>query len=252
MNFALSALVISLLLLPGAFVLTAYYTSFREKKTNLHISFSELLFRGLAFSFFIHGLSVWVLNLYGTSVDFKLLYDVIAGKDLPTSSNDLSHSFLQFTFYTIFLASLFFSITKVFKWIVVKYNYDIYWHSLRTSNYWFLIFSGRYLESRIKGSMTVTDILFLDILAPGNIVYSGYLFDFNYSPHKDVLENIILKNAVKRTYVKSADGNHELTLTQPKTIPGDALVIPTKDIININIYYVNLGGTEFQDETTEA
>lgn len=73
----------------------------------------------------------------------------------------------------------------------------------RQYNYWFIIFSGRYLETAgIPGDEEDADLIYMDLLCDNEIMYSGILTDFNYSPHKDELENIILENVKKELILK--------------------------------------------------
>jgi hypothetical protein len=251
MNIALGALIITILLLPGAITLRAYYNSFTEKDTELHIPFSELLFRGLLLSLLIHTVSILLMHLAGLNVDYKLLYQITIADKFGIQNIDFTRSFLQFGLYNITLIVVLYSGTKVAKRIIVDNNWDITFHSLRTSNFWFLIFSGRYLDANKKGRRKNTDIIWVDVMVPEQMVYSGYLFDFEYSPGKDKLETITLKNASKRTYRKSltdedrkeADNkeqNHPLKLDKPRPIQGDAFVILAEEILNLNLYYLNI------------
>jgi hypothetical protein len=90
-------------------------------------------------------------------------------------------------------------------------------------------------------------LIWVDILATGKIVYSGFVFDFEYSGSKDQLETITLKNALKRTYLKPEESEtkepiNQLKLETPRPIQGDAFLILAKDIININLSYLKVEG----------
>lgn len=252
MNIALSALIISILLLPGTIVLTSYYTSLREKSSSyLNLSFSELLLKGLIISFVIHCCAICVLRMFNYEINFQLLYDVIiANNKVSLSSTKFTDYVLDFCFYILTLLALFFVLTKLFKRIALNNNWDIEYNFLRATNYWFLVFSGRYLDKRLKGKRNETDLVYVDILATKDIIYSGFLFDFNYSPEKGELQYLVLKSAAKRTYIKKDGEEHKLELAEPNFISGDAFLIPSKDIVNINLYYVNLEG-EVEERVTK-
>lgn len=252
MNIALGALIITILLLPGAVVLRAYYTSFRDKEKDLHVPFSELLFRGLIISFLAHFIALSLLKFLGINADFQLLYRITTGDKFTLNNESFSQSFIQFGAYNIFLVSLLILLTKAFKRIVLHNNLDLRYYGLQSSNFWFMIFSARYLDSSSRRSRERTDLIWIDILARGDIVYSGFLYDFEYSAGKDELLTITLKNALKRTYRKSEEEAqkpveadvrpHPLKLDKPRAIQGDAFLIMAKDIVNINLTYISLSG----------
>jgi hypothetical protein len=256
MNIALGALIITILLLPGAVVQRAYYTSFRQKDKELHVSFSELLFRGLIISFFVHTVGLSLLKWIGNfRFNFDLFYKIIIADKFTIDNTDFTNAFIGFGYYNIGLYTLLYFITKFFRRIVLDNNLDIKIHSLRTANYWFLIFSARYLEANKKGRKQQTDVLWVDVMVADSMVYSGYLYDFEYSPSKDELETLTLMYASKRTYKKwdqlslskpeqplraATPQPHPLKLDAPRPIQGDAFVILAKEIININVYYINI------------
>jgi hypothetical protein len=245
MNFALSAIIIVLLLLPGATAINAYYTSLVARQSNIAIPFNELLLKGLVISLIIHS-SACCTIIYGLhkEISLELIYEITSGKDLKTSNKDLSLSFLDFSLYSaILIIGAWFS-AKIFKKIVQQNNFDLNWFSLRNSNYWYIVFSARYLEGRnVKGKQVDTDLIVLDVLTNTNIIYSGILIDFNYSPQKDELENLILDSTVKRGFIQTEEEkltHKEHSTGIPCLIPGDAFVIPINTIVNININYIEI------------
>jgi hypothetical protein len=240
MNIALGALIISILLLPGAVWLRAWYTSFKKKDKELHVPFSELLVRGLVYSIFVHGLAISLVRAFGNSVDFNLMYHLITGGKIAIDNGRFTTSFLQFFLYNAFVLSAVYFIVKGIKKVLIGNNYDIEYHGFRTSNYWYLIFSARYLDANRTGGRENTDLLFVDVMVSPEIVYSGFLYDFEYSPSKDELELLIISNALKRTNIKQEDGSYKLS--EASSIQGDAFLIPAKQIQNLNIYYLSVSG----------
>lgn len=247
MNFLLSALIIIVILLPGATILKAYYTSFIEKKSSFELPTSELFIKGLAWSFLIHTIAICTLRLFHIEVNLNFIYQIINGKDIDISNHEFGKSFRYFSLYTFTLIVIAWGITKQFKKFIRSRNYDINVHSLRNTNYWYHIFSARYLEGAyIPGRQIDTDIIFMDILVKCGIIYSGFLKDFNYSSHKDELENIVLQSVEKRKHDSENIGKKDKSKTKNKktiaapSIPGHVFVIPMTDILNINISYINL------------
>jgi hypothetical protein len=248
MNIALGALIITILLLPGAFILKAYYSSFKEKDKELYVPFAELLFRGFIWSLICHFVAILVILLFGIDVDYNLLYKITIGDKFSINNTEFRTSFLQFCFYNIVLLSLAACITKIIRLLIVRKNLDLLFHGLRLSNFWFYTFSARTLERSRTGEYETTDLLYVDILSKKDIVYSGFLFDFEYSPSKDKMETLTLKNATKRTYIKVEDLKngeekpHKLKHSEPRLINGDSFILLWEDVVNINIYYINVKG----------
>jgi hypothetical protein len=241
MNFALSALILIILLLPGVAVQKAYYSSLVEKKSTIYIPFSELLFKGIVISFVVHCAGVSIVRYFGDTIDFQLLYNLLIAKEINFSNAKFTTGFLQFSMYNIVVIIILFLFTKALKIIIQRSNKDLDWYSLRNTNYWFQIFSARYLDIHdIQGEREKTDIIFLDILSTKDIIYSGFLVDFNYSPSKDLLENIVLRSVRKRCIYKPQNSSIAIEQGAISEIPGDVLLIPANCIENINIYYVNL------------
>lgn len=242
MSFALSTIIIVILLLPGAIVSTAYYSSLRIKKSSIHISTQELLLKGLTFSFIIHCCAICLLRYLGYQINFNILYTFILGKELNISDELITSSVLKFFSYNITLVIFSWFITKIFKHFVYKYKLDLNLYSLRLTNYWFHVFSARYLDGPgIKGKEIDTDFIFVDILVENKIIYSGILNDFNYSAYKDELENIILQNARKSIlHEHEKDGVRHSKVGATSKIPGDVFLIPASQIININITYIKI------------
>jgi hypothetical protein len=244
MNLALSAIILIILLLPGAISIKAYYSSFKVKKSNIAIPFNDLIIKGLAISFLLHSAGLSLLHLFNQQINLLLLYNMIAGRELAFTDTQLLSSFLQFSVYNTVLIVFAWGAAKLFKNYVGKKKIDINYYSFRNTNYWYYVFSARYLEGKsVPGEQRDTDLIFLDILTTADIIYSGLLLDFNYSPEKDALENIILNSTAKRAYQPSAEEKEqypEHTTGSPSRVEGDAFIIPMSLIRNINITYIGI------------
>lgn len=252
MSFVLPAIIIIIILFPGAVLLRTYYSHFKVKKASIFVPFTEYLVRGVFFSFFIHAGALSIIyNCYGKVPDLNLLYSIIIAKPNVPLSGDLTIAFLYFSLYSIIIILLSWLISKSFKRLVESYNAHLNYNALRNCNYWFEIFSAKYLERRsVKGSEENTDLLFLDVLVKDGIIYSGYLQDFNYSPSKDQLENLVLRHTFKRKLLESKqEGSLEvenetelirISRYKKYQIPGDIFIVPADQIENINIHYLKV------------
>ncbi len=236
MNFAFSAILIIIILLPGAAVLSAYYGSFQSKQSTREIPLVDLLIKGLLWSIFLHTSAICLLSFFKYEVSFDLIYAILTGQPIRISNAQATHAFRTFTTYTGLLIISVWVIVKFCKRIIYNNKFDINYYSLRITNYWYHIFSARYLEGRgVPGTLIMTDFLFLDVYVDTQMIYSGFLTDFNYSPKNDMLENIVLSNATIRKFEHYSVRNQ---------IAGDVLVIPMANIKNINIYYIKVKDNE--------
>ncbi len=251
MNLALSAIILIILLLPGVVAIRAYYTSFTDKASGIAVPFSDLLFKGILISIFLHAIAISVIHLCNSTFSFNLLFEILAGKDIYASDSYLSGYFIEFIWYNILISLIAWFMAKGFKSWVRRRNFDINFFSLKNTNYWFYVFSGRYLDTKgVQGTEAETDLIVLDVLTNSNIIYSGILLDFNYSPLKDELQNIILGAACKRSFEKEGKDEHsEHSTGIPALIPGDVFIIPMSKVVNININYISI--SELSNQKTE-
>ncbi|OIR06977.1 hypothetical protein GALL_108840 [mine drainage metagenome] len=250
MNFALGAILIVILLLPGAIALDAYYSTFKNKEANLNIPLSDSLIKGIFWSLAIHASSLCLLTYYNYEVDFRFLYDIIIGKDIKDINitySIFSKYAKQFIFYIAIVIISSWLISKFFKYIINLLRLNINYNAFRNYNYWFYIFSDNYSEGMRKIFRDGSDLIYLDVMVTSDVIYCGILIDFNYSPHKDVLENIVLEGAKRRVVDKE---NSKIKEAIP--IPGDILVINMKDVLNINVKYLKISAFIEPPENTAA
>jgi len=80
----------------------------------------------------------------------------------------------------------------------------------------------------------------VDVFIKPDIIYSGVLIDFNYSPVKDVLENLVLFLAKRRKIIIREDQDITPRLSSPVEIPGDIFVLTMNDVVNINVRYIKI------------
>lgn len=241
MNIALSAIILILILLPGTTAISAYYGSLTRKASGVHIPFNELLTKGLVLSVLIHFIGIYFIRLMGFTPNIFALYQVVTGGVTVADEAIFLQDALFFLGYSLSLVGITFGVSKVFKQFVQRNDFDLRFHSLRTASYWFHMFGGRTLdENGNTRSMVEMDFVYVDILTQSQFLYSGRLYDFNYSPFKDELENIILANAQKRHINSEKTILDEDHLSEPKSLPGDALVVKASTILNINIIYVKV------------
>ena len=121
MNFALSAIIIVLILLPGAIAINSYYNSLVAKQSNIAIPFNDLLLKGMIISLIIHlGACYVIIYILHKRINLELIYDITSGKDLKISNKELCLSFLDFSVYSTASILTSWAVAKLFKQIVYQ------------------------------------------------------------------------------------------------------------------------------------
>lgn len=238
-SLALSALLLLILLLPGAIFIKSFSTSIRSKQNSRSIPTEELIFNGLFFSIAFHFFAVLGLEYIDRKeVQFELIYRVLIGEQLNISDAEYRQYFKQFAWYNIWVILYAFYLGKFARGTSQKKKWHLNFNLFNTTNSWCIIFSAEYLDKiGVPGESRDVDVLYVDVLTNSNIIYSGFLREYFYSPHHDRLESIVLFRARKKQF--SEDGSSEF-----RPIQGGNFVIPADQIKNLNIFYLNI-----EDET---
>lgn len=233
-SLAFSALVLLIILLPGSIFIKSFFRSSKTKQNSRHFPFETLLVQGLLFSTAIHTTAACLFYLFGFDVDYQVFQNILLGDALLLNNATLRSYFIQFCSYSLLVCIFSFLTGKGFRFIVHRFKIHYKWSSLHTSNYWFEIFTGEFLERhRVPGYQLDSHILVIDILTNDKVIYSGYLQEYYYSPYKDELESIVLKWAKKKEFKEDGCSAY-------REISGDVFVVPYAIIKNINVYYLNL------------
>lgn len=239
MNIALGALIIIILLLPGGAFIKGFYTSIKRKESALNLSFNDLLLSGSVISILFHIIALSIIKWFGCSPQTATVYNLIQGKETSIAQELFTTFVIQFGIYNLSLNLICFLVGKIVKFYVERKNLDIEFYSLRTTNYWYQIFSGRYLErSGVQGKADKIDFVFVDALTDDDIIYSGFLKDFHFSKTKNELETIILREARKSVcYAHDGENGKQHKIGEVSTVPGDIFILPAGQIKNINVTY---------------
>jgi hypothetical protein len=242
MNFALSAIIIAILLTPGSTALRAYYTSWRRPANELPLSTTELLFKGFIYSFAIQTVALLVINLFWSNIRIDVLYNVIMGKDIKLRPKEFTNFLLEFFLYHAILIVITYVAVKGLKRFIRNRDIDLSYPFLSPDNYWGFLFSGRYLQAPgVQGDIEDADIIIVDLLTNKDIIYTGLLVDYQYDAPNNTVANFVLQDIFKRTFIK-AENDEDITRTtgSPQPVKGDIMVIPMSEIVNINIGYLKL------------
>jgi hypothetical protein len=126
---------------------------------------------------------------------------------------------------------------KAVKKLVFLYRFDRRAAGLVNYNYWYSIFSLKFIPQEV-------DLIYIDVMVPGNLLYSGILYDFEYSPKTDSLEMLVLKGATRRKI------DEEGKVADAIDIPSDMFIIKATEMMNINVRYISLA--EATEEVIET
>jgi len=133
------------------------------------------------------------------------------------------------------------------KRIVRELKLDRKWKLLRFQNEWHYLITGEILDfPKILGEASDIDIVSVDAMVEtnnGTIIYSGIIQDYLLSKQGGL--ELIYLTEVTRRYLKSDNLNNADTKGNSMQdgyyyIPGDFVVLPYKDIKNINISYYSI------------
>lgn len=241
MSFALSAVILTLLLLPGPLGIKAYFTGDVRKTAGITKPFAETFIPGLAFTIFIHQIAVFFITLSGRQVRFDILFEIIINKpDLKITNFDFSIYVRQFICYNLSVLVVTVLAAKIVKLLVNASLLDVRMATFKHTGFWSDVFTGRYLYwvNETK-NIKLPDFVFVDVVVEERILFSGILADFNYSVSKEeTLENIILRNVTKRIINNSDIDRSHFGSKSP--FISDAFIIPMNKICNINVLYINV------------
>lgn len=242
MNFALSSILIIILLFPGAICIYSYYTSFNSKEKSISIPILDSLLWGLVFSIILHSSFLCVLKWLGYEVNVQYLYSVISGKDTKDFA-DSNIRFFNYTrgffFYMIIMMALAFFGTKGFKKIVFENRLELKHPGLVNYNYWFSIFSLRFIPEQV-------DLIYIDVMVSNNMLYSGILWDYMYNSRSDELETLVLKGANRRRISDNGE------IGPPMDIPSDMFIIKATEMLNINFRYISITPNTEKQQAVET
>lgn len=249
MNFAFATILLIFISLPGIAIRRSYYTS---KFSSSYIStnwVNELIWSFIP-AVFIHAFAI-ILIEQSSSFYFNIEYIgyLLMGGNEKININIIFqniHSnivnilkyFLLITLISSFLGHL----SRI---LIRRTGLDIIWKTIRFPNKWHYLFTGEYLdiEKGWKYHLKI-DFITIDVLVTigdQNIIYSGLLEDYYLSKTKEGLDQIIIKYPSKKIF--SHDGESEY-----REIPGNYLIIPYQNIVNLNVQYYNISDQNELDQ----
>ncbi|MEM9888710.1 MAG: hypothetical protein AAF849_22635 [Bacteroidota bacterium] len=280
MDIALSALVILLLLSPGAAFRISYIESDSLQYTVDTSITGELLFI-VVVSFIFNAIGISIANVVAPS-DLKIVVasisnmlsdntEALAFESISSDEIHLDWSpvvlFTTFTFFLLIFASI---SGKGFRKVVIKYNWDYRFQFLRISNQWWYFLTGREFGLKQETDFDYIQIDALVSCSEGDYIYSGELSKFFFNRRKE-LNRIYLKGVFRRELnlqrtgldiAQSDDNDDSANITSDgeskdvvlinqqsleknfdesfEKLSSSYFVIEFKEIRNINVSYVKI------------
>lgn len=248
MNIAIGTIVfIFLLVVPNTIFRRFFYTgpfSLEYFKPTPFLSFISSIVPG----FLLHISFIYLILTFFPKFfdDVHNLYMQLSDKETLTTSVSLSPlikgSLIKIFHYNIFLWAYVMILSVTSKALIRRLRLDRKIKLFRFRNNWHYIFSGEILDfPYIKGKTKNISFTYIDIMVGingGTLLYSGLYYDHIIAQDGFSLESISISEVSKR-FVGNTDEENQPV--EKPTIPGDFILIPAKNIINMNVSYYHIG-----------
>ncbi len=243
MQVAENTILIIIFLLPGFFFISLLYQGTFEKTTLERSALWETAMLLAAASFF-HAVSLLIISKY--CPDWKINYQSlgIIFKTNEKLSEEARKSIICICTYNLVVWT-WGALSGIF---LRKAILELKWHRrirfLRLANPWWYILNGEtafFKENEESYSLKVVDVTYVDILVKlvnQNVIYRGIMVDHFLKDGS--LEAVSIKAVTRRildheTDIKESKGDDSIFYL----LPGNQLTIFAKDIVNINMTYVD-------------
>ncbi|MDB5023597.1 MAG: hypothetical protein JWP78_1352 [Mucilaginibacter sp.] len=255
MNIALSAVIISILLIPPIIFYLSFYLGKYPRAIPKFTLFEGIL-GAAVFSLFVHALATHYF--ISSEIRYDILIKLLGGelKDLEKKvpDNEFQAALSDFALYNLCLNAAMVVLGRCFRQILLWTGWHAKYPVLNLYNKWWYLFNGFY--NGIKDP----DLIFIDLVVDTNestVIYSGYLANFDFTNGE--LERVYLQDTLKREFIgtgKTGQDANEVNTTEPYAIPGDIFSIAYKNILNINIHFISFDNSleeieQLPDATTE-
>lgn len=235
MNIALSAVIISILLIsPVVFYLSLFIGKY--PRATPKFSLFEGILASAVISLFIHSVAISCIPY---DIRFDILIKVLGGDLKNVESTIHNYEFKKavkdFALYNFSIFLIMIILGRIVRWIIKKFDLrsgnDIY----NLYNKWWYFFNGYYANAN------TFDFVFVEAVVDtkdGTMIYSGFLEHFETRDGE--LDRLYLKDTIRREF-KHLDnlGSHLVNEPgQPVQIPGMSFSLKYENIINLNVSFL--------------
>lgn len=254
MNLALGAFILTLLFLPAVSFRLAVNRLENLKGLLSTLSITDSIWVFTIVPIVIHAVLLVIFGLLGIVVKFDLMLNIIySNPKFPLNNQLLGTDIAKFLGYSMLAITAGFFLGFLINILEVQWKLISRVFSL--GNEWYEAFEGDIL--RVSGeasNVPEIDLVYVDVLAntkESSILYSGILVKYYYKPKSTELDYLVLQKAVKRDLRKAyrTDTPHigsgkasfyDQDAGEKMPIKGDYLIVPMKEVLNINITYLIL------------
>ena len=252
-------IIIFIILFPGIIIRRSFYSN-KFSKQFYRGQFSERVITTLFWGI-INIIVAFVLCSFVLKVFFNVNCIICKLQEIiyKIVTYDITKEFLIFntiSYFNIFLIiSLFifnlfilpFLIGRIAFNTIRKLKLDLKYSAFSFSNHWHYFFKGEIVH-KIDGNiidkkniefrtnqpnLTILDILTLE--GDKKYLYKGILLEYNLKEGNEDLDSIILYQPVKKNYDKDKDEDGKMCSISFEKIPGNFLLIPYSNIVNLNV-----------------
>lgn len=201
----------------------------------------------------IHMFLITALRFLHFVIKLDLLLNITySNAKFPLHNNLLGRDLINFLGYNLLAIAIGFVSGLLTNMIERRWN--LISHLLGRGNEWYEAFEADILKIRGETKIRNVDLVYLDVLVTtkeSSVLYSGFLAKYYFKPRSTELDYLVLRRAKKRDLRKlySTDNPHiragksnfyDPDTGAPYRIQGDYLILPMKEVININITYFYL------------
>lgn len=235
MSIAFSTIIIFLFIAPGFVWRIGYLSSKYSSKFSGRNFLVELTWSVVP-AIILQALWIMLISIFSYEIDFILLGRLIVGS--PTTVDEdflkIGNQILEIFFYNISLLPFSLAMGHFTRYLIRRNRLDRIYENLKFSNKWQYLLSGEFLDfdnipdNYFEISYTVIDVLVNT--GHKNVIYIGELVDFETDRNGN-LELIHIRYPMRR----DLNNDEEVDTDKYYLIPSNYLIIPYKDVINLNV-----------------
>jgi hypothetical protein len=246
MNIAIGAFLITLLFIPAISFRLALNNHRQLKELLGALSITDTIWLFILVPICTHLVLLPILFSLGVTVKFDLMLNIIySNRDFHINNRIMGWDVICFLGYVLFAFAAAFVVSA---WIVKnKRLSERIVALLGAGNEWYELFDGKYATLNF-------DMILLNVVTSSKestLIYTGYLENYYFQTKSTELDYIVLTQVTRRDLRKQAlseqplgeSGRMSFYSNEPGiaiNLPGDVIVIPAKEILNINITYLQL------------
>ncbi|HEX9927424.1 MAG TPA: DUF6338 family protein [Pyrinomonadaceae bacterium] len=256
MEFAFSALLLLILILPGFIIQFTYTRGFwRWNSPNAYRPLTEQIPSGIVAAAVLHLIWASICTLLISPINLKALMMLLLGnyghdeQHLETVLESVTNSPYKIAFYFLSLYVFSALIGYLLHWFVRRVKLDRKTRFFRFNNEWFYALRGELAQFRetpdVEGM--IAGILLTTIVhhEGQNYLYRGFVYDFFFDKSGN-LDRVILLDTDRRDLSQDRVFNEE-DEGRYYEIEGDYFILRYSEMSTINLYYIT-----FEEEADDS